>query len=567
MIHLFISSFLASIFHFIAGKFLSNHFNLDNRSFYSLSLTSIIGLIFLSFISLTLNFFIPLSYTVNTIIFIAIILLFLIFIKFFLKKSEIRFLFKYILFCTIGTFSLLIFSKVYTPDAGLYHLPFVNIINENKIIIGLSNIHQRFGHTSIMQYLSAIHFNNVFGLNGILIPLSSIGIYSIIFFLDQIKNIEKISISKIFSILIIFYICWKMNRYSEYGNDAPAHFIYFIIIQLYLNFLEKSSKIDETNFFTLSFLSLFAFLNKTTLVLSILIPMICLNHINLKNLINFKYLFLIIFFFSWIFKNILITGCLIYPIPITCLDLLWTNLDKVSNVYDVSIGTEAWSKDWVNQKGVVLNYENFLKNFYWLKFWLNNHFQKILTIIMPYILIIIFFIIFLKFFKKKKIEVKKINLKIYIPIFLIITLSVFIWFIKFPVYRFGYSYIVSFFALSFSIYIYYIHKNNYFFNLKKICRGIICIAIIVLTSKQLVRISKNINSKYESVPWPYYNYLKKEYRETNVKEFSKNGVFFYYLPKNAYCYYSKSPCTSVEVDSNLNKKINSLKYKIFYFSR
>ena len=297
MIHLFISSFLASIFHFITGKLLSNHFNLDNKSFYSLSLTSIIGLVFLSFISLTLNFFLPLSYTVNTIIFIVIILLFLVFIKFFLKKNEIRFLFKYILFCTIGTFSLLIFSKVYVPDAGLYHLPFVNIINENKIIIGLSNIHQRFGHTSIMQYLSAIHFNNVFGLNGILIPLSSIGIYSIIFFLDKIKNIKKISISNTFSILIIFYICWKMNRYSEYGNDAPAHFIYFIIIQLYLNFLEKSSKIDETNFFTLSFLSLFAFLNKTTLVLSILIPMICLNHINLKNLINFKYLFLIIFFF------------------------------------------------------------------------------------------------------------------------------------------------------------------------------------------------------------------------------------------------------------------------------
>ena len=32
-----------------------------------------------------------------------------------------------------------------------------------------------------------------------------------------------------------------------------------------------------------------------------------------------------------------------------------------------------------------------------------------------------------------------------------------------------------------------------------------------------------------------------------------------------YCYYSKSPCTSVEVDNNLKKKINSYKYKIYYF--
>ena len=76
-----------------------------------------------------------------------------------------------------------------------------------------------------MQYLSAIHNNYIFGLNGIVIPLASMAVYSI-FFLSNTWSKKNLSTSNIFSILIILFICWKMNRYSEYGNDAPAHFAF-----------------------------------------------------------------------------------------------------------------------------------------------------------------------------------------------------------------------------------------------------------------------------------------------------------------------------------------------------
>ena len=33
----------------------------------------------------------------------------------------------------------------------LYHLPYTSILNNEKIIIGLSNIHFRFAHTSIVS--------------------------------------------------------------------------------------------------------------------------------------------------------------------------------------------------------------------------------------------------------------------------------------------------------------------------------------------------------------------------------------------------------------------------------
>ena len=104
-----------------------------------------------------------------------------------------------------------------------------------------------------MQYLSALHFNYLFGINGIVIPLASLAIYSIVLFLSNINRKKDLSISNIFSILIVIYICWKMNRYSEYGNDAPGHFIFFITILIYLNALEISRKISEQTFYIISF--------------------------------------------------------------------------------------------------------------------------------------------------------------------------------------------------------------------------------------------------------------------------------------------------------------------------
>ena len=242
-----------------------------------------------------------------------------------------------------------------------------------------------------------------------------------------------------------------MNRYSEYGNDAPAHFAFFIIIQLYLNHMEKSSKIDESNFYLISFFAMFAFLNKTFLIFSLLIPLVCINKNIIKRLISFKFLFLSLLFISWIAKNTITTGCLIYPVVSTCIDLSWTNFNNISNVYDVSTGSEAWAKDWSNQKNTMLPYKEYLKNFYWLSFWMDNHFNKILSIIIPYLFFILIFIFFLIIMKKKKVNENRIYLKPFIIIWIIIFLGFISWFLKAPIFRYGYSYIICLIALSVTI--------------------------------------------------------------------------------------------------------------------
>ena len=565
MINILFLSFLSVLFHLSIGKIFSKYFNINNNNFYDLSLISLIGLVSLSFFALVVNFFLPLSPAINT-IFFTIIIIFSILTnqnisKSFISKKNILF----ISITSVSIFLLVVLSNTYRPDAGLYHLPYINILNENKIILGISNLHQRFGHTSIMQYLSAFHYNYIFGLNGIVIPLASLAIYSIVLFLSFINKENTLSISKLFAILIIFFVCWKMNRYSGYGNDAPAHFIFFVIILLYLQEFEKFSKISETTFYLISFFSIFAFLNKTFLIFSLLIPLVSINKKIIKNLINVKFLFLFLFLFLWIIRNILTSGCMIYPIPFTCLSFSWTNFNGVSNIYDVSVGSEAWAKDWINQNENILPYKEYLKNFYWLGFWLDNHFKIIVKIIVPYLLSILIFAFSLKIMKKKIINFNSLNTKKYFIILTVLLIGIVIWFLKAPIFRYGYSYIISFIALSCALIISSNYQNIAIINQKKISTTIILISVLVLSLKQFNRIYKEINTNYVNKPWPKYFSYSEQNNKIDLEKILINNEFFYYVPKSNYCFYSKSPCTTAEVDKNLKKKLNSYKYRIYYF--
>ena len=74
MINILFLSFLSVLFHLFIGKIFSKYFNINNNTFYDLSLISLIGLVSLSFFALLINFFLPLSPTINTIFLIIIII-------------------------------------------------------------------------------------------------------------------------------------------------------------------------------------------------------------------------------------------------------------------------------------------------------------------------------------------------------------------------------------------------------------------------------------------------------------------------------------------------------------
>ena len=100
-----------------------------------------------------------------------------------------------------------------------------------------------------------------------------------------------------------------MNRYSEYGNDYPAHFLFYYIISEILLFFNNKNN----NFSNLFLISAFIFMNKVSMIFVMILPILFLNRIDKKQTLNYKNYFTILFILFWITKNLLISGCLIYP--------------------------------------------------------------------------------------------------------------------------------------------------------------------------------------------------------------------------------------------------------------
>ena len=169
MIFIFLSFFLSSIYFLIVGSISSRvlfNENINDKKNYSEF--ALFGIIISSILAFLINFFVSLNRYINDLLFILpfIVLLFNSHLK---VNLEFKKLFKLSLIVAIISTIVISYDNVYRPDAGSYHLPFISILNDNKIIIGLSNLHFRFGHISIIQYLSASFNNHIFFDNGILI--------------------------------------------------------------------------------------------------------------------------------------------------------------------------------------------------------------------------------------------------------------------------------------------------------------------------------------------------------------------------------------------------------------
>ena len=334
-----------------------------------------------------------------------------------------------------------------------------------------------------------------------------------------------------------------MNRYGEYGNDAPAHFLFFFLISEIIKIIEnKESHLKKNNFI----LSIFITLNKITMGFAIFIPLIFLNK---KKLFSFfkmpKNIFALTFLSLWVLKNLIVSGCLIYPISNLCIqEFEWTNYDQVKIV---SQENEAWSKAWPSFKNKDnFSHQEYSKNFIWVDTWLQTHLEKFTKIFLPYIVLLclLSFILYFKF-KSKKISENQHKKKYMFMIFTMI-LFIIIWFLKIPDYRYGYSYLVSLIALIFAYFCSI--NNNVNKNAKSFLFSFLIIFIAIFIIKNSIRII-NPKDQYFVKFFPKLIFMEKE----NVKEINLNGLN--YLENNDMCGYSSVPCTHYK-----NLKISSKLY-------
>ena len=545
-----IFSILTNFIYFCCGSiFISNKKSEFHYQFY----IYFFGVVIIGLISLTLNFFTPLSRNINSIVYLVIILLFAV-------KSKLKFYRKHIIFLIISsliTFLLIFYDTVNRPDAGLYHLPYISFIEENKIIFGASNIHFRFGHVSILQYLSAFNNNHLFLENGISIPLAStVSFFYLYFFYDVwsiIKKKEITSLAKFFSLFVLIYISLKITRYSSFGNDAVGHLCFFYIISYILK--NDLKKLDVKK---LLLISVFAFLNKPTLGLIFSIPVtifILKNNLDIKKMIYLFFSFPSFLLYLWLIKNIIVSGCAIFPVKITCIEsLAWTNLLLIT---DATIEGNAWVKGWPDRLDSNVSMEEFSKNFNWVKSWNSKHLKYILNTIAPFVAALILIIFYIKIMYKKLLNYQDKSFigKLILPL-IVSCIGSILFFFYFSIYRYGYSYLITFIILIMLIFI----KNQILCGeYSQLFKFIFICCLVLVITKNVIKIYKKDNQ----TTWPniYTLDVNNHIYEKSIINHGNN--FYYYLADKGdqLCMYSKSPCTTYPIKKNI-KHVQKYNYKM-----
>lgn len=561
MIEVLIFSIASALIFISYGIFFIKNFFLGkNKIDLNYIECGLFGIIFLSFISLLLNFFTPINNTTGNIIAI-IALIFIIFSKNInYKIIKISFI--------AGCISsiLIILNNVNRPDAGLYHLPYISIINNEKIIIGLANLHSRFGHISIVQYTSAIFKNSLFGTNGILIPTALISSFFVLFLLDiLIKTRKKILLTEYFLIFfLLIFSLYHFSNYSEFGNDVPAYIYFFFTIIIFYkikNFKKNNPKENGKILVT----STFVILNKIFFSLIFLIP-IMIFFLMKKKIYYLKYralIFSLFFVALWMIKNFFVTGCALYPIESTCIKKInWLNIHNIKNL---NVSGEAWAKGWIDQKEPKLNMEEYKSEFKWVKTWKEKHFNKILEKFSPFVTFNIFIIVLFFFYKKKQkniIVIKDYQNKSKILFVLFLSaLGIFFWFLKFPLYRYGLAYLATFVIFSSLLTLLFFSKKKNFFSIN-FYNYTIYFAIFLFIIFNVKRINNNFGIYYNNYPWPKIYSFNETNNSITYKPLFQDNKIIYYISEGELCMYGESPCTSYYNNEIKFREKNN--YKIFY---
>ncbi len=514
--------------------------NIDDKK--NLEENGLLGFVLIGFIGLIINFFLPLKSPFNDILLILIIIIGFKF-KFFNQK-KIKLIKKIILISFIS-YIFIIYSNVNRPDALLYHLPYSKILNDDKILIGLTNLHSRFGHISIYQYISSIFVNKFFSSEGVLIPISLVPSFFFIYcyrkFKINFKNLN-LRINSFITFLILIISLYSFNRYSGWGNDAQAHIYYFLSI---IYFLDHNSNRSDLNIFNkLMVTSLFTFLIKPFYLISFLMPLVffIINKDKIKIIKSKIFIFLIFFLLIWFLKNFLISGCLIYPVKHTCIEK--TSWYNESRTLDAAIEGEIWAKDWGNRNKELnsMSIDDYADNFNWVKTWLDNHFKIVIEKIFPVIIFLILNVIIFYFTNCLKKNNKKENNFLIIFLYVINFFGFLAWFLEFPIFRYGSSYIYSFLILSF--YFLFLRNINLInlLKLKFFFMFIIYLGFFGITLKNLIRIYKTENTSIYPVMFD------KNFDGEVVKFYNSEGSFVHYRNKKGLCGFSKSPCRFINTD-------------------
>ena len=303
----------------------------------------ILGVIFLGNFLFMFNFFYPIKSNYFLIFYLFLFLNF----KFPLSILNLK---KFVYFSSV--YIVLIISSYnigFHYDAGLYHLNNQLWLRESNIIFGFSNIYSVFGVSSIYEYISSLlwidktfillHFLNLLFIG----LLYKVMIFSTLYTKNtKLKNAFYMIL--IFSLLDNFGFSGGRNGFisiQSLGKQDLAIGVIFLLLALFIviSIIDKNFKKNEL--LIISIFSLFLFqLKISALPIFFLYLFYLYLFIRNKNYhVVIKTIFPILLFgIFWIIKSVIHTGCLVFPLSVTCFkNLDWVYIDYIRAVEDVSV--------------------------------------------------------------------------------------------------------------------------------------------------------------------------------------------------------------------------------------
>jgi len=447
----------------------------------------VMGLILIGSISMLINIFFYLNNYYSMFVIILGTILFI--IKYLKIYNNYKVAIKHVLIVSSLSFIFSFYSG-FNDDIAYHYNTILNFKNLNLFEIEHS---RQISYNSHWLFLKTIFFFTYFDSS--IYSLSSI-LYSLIL-IDLFANYKKYNDSKYFLISVYSFFCLVFligvtNMYKDFGTDMPGVLIsiYILLNILYLNISAKKIKIDYIIYIILLLNFIFIIKITNSLVYLFFFTSLFITEFKLRKLINYKILIVFIPVILWFYQNIIISGCIIWPITHLC----FYNVGMSNNeMYLI----ESFAKGDINTKMDVNGFE-------WISVWLNNHSIKMAETYLLYLILLCFPLIIFKLKNNNfylKINIDKITLSCFYLIIPCILCNL-IWFLYIPAYRFGIFYNLSLiFFLLFPFWISLQKLNLEFF--KRSSKILIIIALLFFSYENITKLEWYILKYGEN--WPPIN--------------------------------------------------------------
>jgi hypothetical protein len=352
-------------------------------------------------------------------------------------------------------------------DAGLYHLPHQLWLRTEPIVIGLANLHGRFGFGSLYEYISAplwIGSNNLILLASLQI---SFLVFFVLFLIRQLQQSSGVYFVLLFAIVINLFLMgetFKARTYAYTDFSAGTTFAISFLYGYWLLFKKSSVLRNEWTVFVILLLA--SVLYKVSTVILILWLIFIMSYRVVKKLdmpreIIIGLIIPTVLLLIWLLKNIITTGCIFYPASFSCLDVSWSA--KINAINDAN-WVAAWARD--PTAGLIP-----LTNIDWfLGWWLIKYKSFLLTFFISGMLIYILSKWMIRR-NSKNMNIKTSDIRLWGAVIFIVIALLF-WFWKAPTPRFG----IGVFMLFFPVLLLPLYKHSLaisFKTNKKLSRGLI----------------------------------------------------------------------------------------------